>query len=96
MLSIDSIQPIADVIRIGINIVIDIVIDIVMDKGTEHSVPAGQNVAVVAVGPRKLEMMMKFVHVRRNDDPTERPVQVFRQADVGVGEVGKNWRNNPV
>ena len=65
MLSIDSIQPIADVIRIGINIVID--------KGTEHSVPAGQNVAVVAVGPRKLEMMMKFVHVRRNDDPTDEP-----------------------
>ena len=65
VLSVDGIQTIMDVIRIVIN------------KGTEHPVPAGQDIAVVAVCPRTFEMMMELVHLWSNDDPTERPVQAF-------------------
>ena len=84
VLSVDGIQTIMDVIRIIIN------------KGAEHAIPAGQNVAIVAVGPWTFEMMVKLVHVRCNDDPAEHPVQVYWQANIGMGEVGEKWRNNPV
>ena len=83
-LPIDGIQAITDVIRVGI------------DKGTEHPVPAGQDIAVVTVRPRTFEMMMKLVHLWCNDDPAERPVQACWQVDIGVGKVGENRRNNPV
>ena len=84
VLPVDGIQTIMDVIRIIIN------------KGAEHAIPAGQNVAIVAVGPWTFEMMVKFMHVRCNDDPAERPVQLCWQANIGMGEVGEKWRNNPV
>ena len=84
VLPVDGIQTIMDVIRIVIN------------KGAEHAIPARQNVAIVAVCPWTFEVMMEFVHVRCNDDPTERPIQIYWQANIGMGEVGKKWRNNPI
>ena len=69
---------------------------IVIDECSEEAVPDGKDVAVVGVGPGALIVVMKFVHVRRDEDVAQRFVKPSGEVDVRVGEVGEEYRTNPV
>ncbi len=69
---------------------------IIIHKRTEESVPDRKHITEVAVRPRPFIVMMEFMHVGRNEDITEGFIQPRRQVDVGMGEVGKKYRQYPV
>lgn len=54
--------------------------------GTEQAVPDRERRAIIAVRFCLVRAMMDPVHIRRDQDETERPVEPARQANVGVGD----------
>lgn len=60
--------------------------DIVIDQGAKQAIPDRENVAVVGVGPWTFKVVMKFVHIGGDEDPTDRPVDPLGKLDIRMRE----------
>lgn len=60
---VGHIYPVADVVNVFVY------------KGTEQPVPKGKHVSKITVGPRKLIMVVKLMHVRCHYQIAKGPVQ---------------------
>lgn len=67
-----------------------------VDKRAKQAVPNWEHISKIAVSPRHLVMMMKFVHIRGYNYVAERFVQLLRKWNIGVGEIGKKHAQNSV
>ena len=58
--------------------------------------PRWKNVSIIAICPRTFIMMVKFVHVGRNEYITPGSIKSNRQIQIGVRKIGKQHRQQPV
>lgn len=60
--------------------------------GSKKTVPNRKNIAIVAIGIGELVMVMNFMHIGRNYKIAEHEIQFARQYDIGMIELGEDYR----
>ena len=65
-------------------------------QSAEESVPNRKDIAIVAVGPRTLEVVMEFVHVGCDENQTNGFIYPCRYGDIGVCRVSKKYGDDSV
>ena len=81
---VERVQSVADLARV------------VLYEGSEGTVPDAEDVAKIRIGPGPLEVVVKFVHVRRDEHQRNDGFDGFGQTDVGVGQHRKQHAQNAV
>jgi len=71
-------------------------IRIVNHKCAKKAVPNGKNIPKIRVCPWPLEMVLKLVHIWRNEKKTKRIIYPGRGSDICVGGVGEKDGDDPV